>query len=107
MKDTFKDILKNRILQLLEMGLQCQHTANDLATFAHINEMSDSCPITRDLIRDMIDEGYLIGSNSKGYFLMTSAKEVQVCLNGLLKRSMGISRRIQAIYDAAQKNGIL
>jgi hypothetical protein len=106
MKDTFKDILKNRILNLLVNGGEI-YPARELADFANINEVSETCPITRDLIRDMIDEGALIGSSSKGYFIMKSAKEVQVCLNGLLKRSMGISRRIQAIYDAAQKNGIL
>jgi hypothetical protein len=83
------------------------HTANDLAWHAMIKETSDTYPTTRDTIREMIEEGHLIGSTSKGYKLMTSGKEVQQCLNSLLKRQMGISRRIQSIYDAAQAKGIL
>jgi hypothetical protein len=83
------------------------HTAQELAHYAMIKESTDTCPITRDTIREMIDGGSLIGSTSKGYKLMTSGKEVQQCLNGLLKRQMGISRRIQSIYDAAQAKGIL
>jgi hypothetical protein len=38
---------------------------------------------------------------------MTTGKEVQQCLNALLKRTIGINKRIQAIYDAAQAKGIL
>jgi hypothetical protein len=38
---------------------------------------------------------------------MTTGKEVQQCLNALLKRTMGINKRIQGIYDAAQAKGIL
>jgi hypothetical protein len=55
----------------------------------------------------MINDGELIGSNSKGYFIMKDGKEVQQCLNALLKRTIGINKRIQSIYDAAKLKGIL
>ena len=83
------------------------YSAKELADYAHIYETSDTCPATRGLIREMIDSGHLIGSTSRGYKLLDSGKEVQQCLNSLLKRSMGINKRIQAIYDAAKSKGIL
>jgi hypothetical protein len=83
------------------------HTAQELADYAMIKETNDTCPGTRDTIREMIEGGSLIGSTAKGYKLMNTGKEVQQCLNSLLKRQMGISRRIQSIYDAAQAKGIL
>jgi hypothetical protein len=82
-------------------------TAGEISRFALVNEVSDTCPTTRDIIRDLIDDGELIGSSAKGYSIMTDGKEVQQCLNSLLRRQMGISRRIQSIYDAAKLKGIL
>jgi hypothetical protein len=82
--------------------------AKTLAAFAGIQELDkQTCPMTRMVIRELIDEGMLIGSTSKGYRLMKTGKEVQQCLNSLLKRTIGINTRIQAIYDAAKKGGIL
>ena len=84
-----------------------RHTAKELSVKAGVHESNGTCPQTRLLIKELIDDGKLIGSNIDGYKLMTSGKEVQVYLNSLLKRQMGMSRRIQAVYDAAQKMGIL
>lgn len=98
-------IKKGWIVKLLE-SLETV-TAEDLANFCSIPETQPTSPITRTMITELIDEGHLIGSNRKGYFLMTNAKQVQQVLNGLLRRQMGISRRIQSIYDAAQGKGIL
>jgi len=83
------------------------HTAQELADYAMIKERHDSCPATRAILLGMIIKGALIGSTAKGYKLMTTGKEVQQCLNSLLRRQMAISRRIQSIYDAAQSKGIL
>ena len=105
MNPAYKMILQHRIATKMSDGKV--HTAQDLAWSAMITEQSDTYPITRSVIRDMIDEGALIGSTSKGYKNMTSGKEVQQCLNSLLRRQMGITRRIQAIYDAGIKQGIL
>jgi len=90
---------------LLDDGLV--HTAQELADFAMIKERHDSCPATRSVLLGMIVKGSLIGSTAKGYKLMKDAKEVQQCLNSLLRRQMAISRRIQVIYDAAKAKDIL
>lgn len=109
-----KDIYKGRIAAELTRTVPRpgrpgwgSMTAKYLANRACVVETNDTCPTTRALIREMIDEGHLIGSTSNGYKLMTSGKEVQQCLNALLKRAIGINKRIQSIYDAAQDNGIL
>ena len=99
---------KRRIQILLDIiNPGDRRTAQELSSFALVPETQDTCPTTRGLIREMIEEGYLIGGSSKGYHIMRSGKEVQQCLNGLLKRQMGISKRIQSIYDAAKNRGIL
>jgi len=82
-------------------------TVNYLADVAGINEKNSSCPLTRDIIRLMIDDGVCIGSNSQGYFLITNGKQCQQYLNSLMKRQIGISKRIQAVYDSAIKGGLL
>lgn len=101
----YKTIQKERIVKFL--ARKGQMKVNRLARWADVTETSDTCPTTRGLIRELIDEGHIIGSNSNGYFLIDTAKEMQVYLNSLLKRQMGISKRIQAVYDAAQRKGII
>jgi hypothetical protein len=104
---SYKDLMKARILMDLVAAGPYPITAETLAHDNGIDETSDTCPVTRGLIKDMIADGTLIGSTSKGYKLMNTGKEVQQCLNSLLKRTIGINKRIQSIYDAAQAHGIL
>ena len=104
---TFKEIQKNRILNLLDGSVQPSVKVKRIAWVADVAETCDTCPATRGLIKELIHEGHLIGSTNDGYMLMSTAKEVQVYLNSLLKRQMGISRRIQAVHDAAQRMGVL
>jgi hypothetical protein len=107
MNEKINSIYKSRVMYALNNTRLETLTAHQLAQFAAVNEISDSCPYTRGLIRELIDDGELIGSTSKGYKLMTEGKEVQQCLNSLLKRQMGITKRIQSIYNAATGKGIL
>jgi hypothetical protein len=100
-----RKVFTQRIAERIYDGVE--HTAKDLAWYAMIYEQNDTYPITRDLVREMIEDGHLIGSTSKGYKIMSTGKEVQQCLNSLLKRTIGINKRIQNIYNAAQKKGIL
>jgi hypothetical protein len=83
------------------------YTAKDLADACGIRESNDTCPNVRGLVKDLIDDGYVIGSTSRGYALLKTGKEVQAYLNSLLKRQMGISNRIAAVYKSAMAEGIL
>lgn len=80
----------------------------DIAGMAGIVEMDRSFPATRALILDLIERfDVCIGSTSKGYQMLQTGKDVQEYLNSLLARQLGISKRIQAVYNAAKKGGII
>ena len=98
-------LAKRVIYRMLENGNR--YTAMELSDAAGLSEMDSSAPKARKVIRELIDDGNVIGSNVKGYKLLTTGKEIQQYLNALLKRQMGISSRIQAVYDAAQAKGLL
>jgi hypothetical protein len=83
------------------------HSAQNLAWAAMITESSDTYPRTRALIKEMIEEGALIGSTSKGYKNMTDAHEIQRYMNRLMKYQIGIGNRIQAVFNAGLAAGIL
>ena len=99
------ELAKRVIYRMLENGKR--YTAMELSDAAGLGEMDSSAPKARKVILELIEDGNVIGSNVKGYQLLTTGKEIQVYLNALLKRQMGISRRIQAVYDAAQAKGLL
>lgn len=81
--------------------------ADELAFIGGVVESDFTSPNTRQIIKELIDDGNVIGSNSRGYKMLTTGKEVQQYLNALLKRQLGISRRIQAVYNSARAKGIL
>jgi len=99
------DLAKRVIYRMLENGNR--YTATQLSDAAGLQEQDSTAPKARKIILDLINEGNVIGSTAKGYKLLTDGKEIQQYLNALLKRQMGISRRIQAVYDAAQGRGLL
>jgi hypothetical protein len=99
------DLAKRVIFRMLENG--SRYTATELSDAAGLGESDSTAPKARKIILDLINDGNVIGSTAKGYKLLTTGKEIQQYLNALLKRQMGISRRIQAVYDAAQEKGLL
>lgn len=82
-------------------------TAKSIAAGSFIVETDDTCPKTREVIRELIHDGYCIGSSGQGYLLLTTGKEVQEYLNSLMSRQIGISKRIQAVYNSAKSSGLL
>lgn len=106
MKKISNDKVKESILNLLESS-QFPVTTRELAIDLGLREVNDTFPKIRQAIRVLINEGWPIGASSEGYFLLTTAKDVQEYLNNLLQRQMGISKRIQAVYDAAIGRGII
>lgn len=98
-------LAKKVITTMLENGKR--YTATELSDAAGLQEMDSTAPKARKIIRGLIDDGYVIGSDARGYKMLTTGKEIQQYLNALLKRQIGISNRIQAVYDAAQAKGLL
>jgi hypothetical protein len=99
------EIAKAEILDTLESG--CTFTAGELSRNAHLAEINDTYPRARKVVRELINDGHVIGSTKDGYKLLTTGKEVQVYLNALLKRTIGINNRIQSVYDSAKDKGLL
>ena len=100
------EALRREVLIVLQAA-RSRLTAGEIADEVGIYENNDTCPTIRQAIRGLIRDGHVIGSTHGGYKLMTTGKEVQTYLNALLKRQLGISQRIQAVYDSAQSNGLL
>ena len=100
-----KELAKRVIKRMLENGKR--YTAQELSDAAGLQENDRTAPVARKIILGLIEDGNVIGSNSAGYQMLSSGKEIQQYLNALLKRQMGISKRIQAVYDAAQGKGLL
>jgi hypothetical protein len=98
-------LAKNVIRTMLENG--SRYTATELSDAAGLQESDSTAPKARKIILELIEDGFVIGSTAKGYKMLTSGKEIQQYLNALLKRQIGISNRIQAVYDAAQAKGLL
>jgi hypothetical protein len=66
-----------------------------------VDEGADySCPKTRDLIRELIFDGNPIGSNSNGYFWITTYDELTEYIDSLQGRINGIEQRIKLIRNA-------
>jgi hypothetical protein len=104
-RQIIQDRVKSMILNTLESG--CTFTAGELSANAYLNEVNDTYPKARKAIRELINDGNVIGSTKEGYKLLTTGKEVQVYLNSLLKRTIGINNRIQSVYDSAKDKGLL
>lgn len=75
-------------------------SANTLAVVLRIPETHATCPNTRACVRAAIQSGVPIGSNSKGYFMITSEQQMQVYLNRLLQRQVKLAARITDVYRA-------
>ena len=96
---------KSTVLSILKHATD-RMTAQEIADRVGIIEMHATCVRTRGIIRELIEDGYPIGSNTMGYRLLTTPKEVQVYLNNLLQRQMALSTRIKNVYEGAKLNGI-
>jgi len=105
----YSKIQKDRILKSLQRpGVSELNpmTANELSRYAgFFEERGGTSPQTRRVIRVLVAEGTPIGSNRKGYFILETAEQVQVYLNGLLKRQTKLAERISDTYHGFMDGG--
>jgi hypothetical protein len=81
--------------------------AYQVAAAVGLIESDKTYPQTREYIKEIIADGTPIGSCSKGFFLIQTAKEMQAYLNSLMKRQIALSKRITNLYDACKGKGIV
>ena len=70
-----------------------------LATWLNIHPST-----VRKYVVELVREGYPIASDSKGYWIMQSKKEMQEYLNKLQKVQVALSERIADAYHAYEHN---
>jgi len=74
------------------IGRQNPITAGDLANYSGISDGSVQVEM-RNVIRDAIGQGYLIGSCNRGFYFINSLNEIEHNLNSLRSRSENILTR--------------
>lgn len=80
------------------IGRQYPITASDLAIHFGISDGGVQVEM-RNVIRNAIDQGYLIGSCNRGFYLINSLNEVEHNLNSLRSRAENILNRRRNILN--------
>jgi hypothetical protein len=80
-------------------------TATELAGFMEIKPSHQTVPAIRKIVRELIEEGSPIGSDSQGFFTITKRDQLEDVLEGLQSRCDAIQSRITAITKAY--NGVM
>lgn len=57
----------------------------------------------RKLVREMVEDGYPIGSDRDGYWVFNNRKEMQQYLNRMQAVQVALSKRIASVYHAYNK----
>lgn len=83
-----------------------EHTAGDplrsaiLSRALGVGDENTGTPATRTIITDLVRQGYPIGANSGGYFVIqTEAELLEYCAD-LRRREAGIRARIENVTSA-------
>jgi len=107
----FKDVFSYS--DMIKMGLEKyaidggRMTAKELAECAGTIPKHDTVPKVRAAIRGLIKKGMPIGSDSRGYFLITNQEEFENTLGSLQSRCDALQERIIDItksYHAIRNN---
>jgi hypothetical protein len=87
-----------QIIRFLNIGSDNPITAREIAEHFDASDGGVEVPI-RDVIRQAIEEGGLIGSNNHGFFLINTQEEYNNYLESLRSRQRGISNRIKNLQN--------
>ena len=95
------DIVKERIKNVLK-NIPGNHTAEKLAVMCGIFTEDDWHRTIRRIVEELTQEGYPIGSDTRGFAWIRTDAELQYYLNGLQRRQVALCKRIANIYDGYQ-----
>lgn len=82
--------------------LNCLSAKNRMSVKAISEKTGISKTTVRKTIRMMVRWGYPIASDNKGFWIMTTKKEMQEYLNRLQRVQVALSERIADAYHAYQ-----
>jgi hypothetical protein len=102
-KNTMKEAILNEITDYPGDRI----TALQLANYAGISVSHETAPRVRSFIRELIADGNPIGSDNRGYFIITERAELEDTLESLQSRCDAIQNRINnitAAYSAVRAN---
>ena len=63
----------------------------------------DDRSVRKNMLKAMKGSNKAIGADTRGFYLIRNAHEMQRYLNSLLKRQIGITERIDTVYNAYHK----
>jgi hypothetical protein len=89
---------QQQIIRFLRRGSNNPITAREIAQHFDVSDGGVEVPV-RGVIRQAIEEGELIGSNNRGFFLINSQEEYDDYLESLRGRQRGISTRIRNLQN--------
>jgi len=87
-----------QLIRFLRRGQNNPITAREIAEHFDVSDRGVEVPI-RDVIRQAIADGELIGSNNHGFFLIDKEEEYENYLKSLRSRQRGISKRIRNLQN--------
>lgn len=89
---------RQQIIRFLRRGSNNPITAREIAEHFNVSDEGVEVPI-RDVIRQAIEDGELIGSNNRGFFLINTQQEYETYLESLRSRQRGIANRIRNLQN--------
>ena len=93
-------MMKALVLEGIRISSEDRITALELANFSGIRVTHDTAPKVRSYIRELIAEGNPIGSDTRGYYIITERDELEDVLESLQSRCDAIQERITNITNA-------
>ncbi|QQS35347.1 MAG: hypothetical protein IPM56_13990 [Ignavibacteriales bacterium] len=87
-----------QLVRFLPRGSNNPITAREIAEHFNVSDEGVEVPI-RAVIRTAIEEGELIGSNTNGFFRITTQDEYDSYLESLRRRQRGIGARIRNLQN--------
>ena len=93
-----------QLVSFLQNGKENAITAREIAEHFNISDGGVEVPI-RDVIRDAIASGYMIGSTSQGFFLIENEVEYLEYISSLESRRDEIANRINNLRNNWENRG--
>jgi hypothetical protein len=99
-------MLHRRVYRTLRRGRNKAKSADQICREAKVPEERRTQRPTRDVIRELIRQGFTILSCSRGFYLPRDKADVDEYVGSLISRQGAIQERVDSILAAAKAEGL-